>query len=110
MERLSQKVSDAVIACKKAFLVPFYSFIQSTSGHNFARKAGPVIQVLILLSQAVHAFFLFKIFGPEYRRQYKDYEPLPSLFILLGWWLCYKVTYLYYRVSSAPLANPKAFF
>jgi len=32
------------------------------------------------------------------------------LFVLVGWWLWYKVTYLYYRVSTAKLATPKALF
>ena len=110
MERLTQKVADATIALKKMILIPFYGFIQSNSGHQFARKAGPVISCLIYLSQLVHAGLFFCVFGPEFRERYARYEPFATMMVLLGWWLCFKVTYLYYRVSTAPLATPQSVF
>lgn len=106
MERLTQKVADATIALKKKILIPFYGFIQSNSGHNFARRAGPVISALIYYSQLVHAALFFFVFGPEFRKKYNEYEPATTLMVLLGWWLCFKVTYLYYRVSTSSLATP----
>ena len=41
--------------------------------------------------------------GPRFREKYEYLEPFTSIIYALGWILCWKVTYLYYRVS---LGNP----
>ena len=107
MDSLTQKVADSVIACKKKILIPFYGFVQSNSGHQFAKKFGPIISVLIYFSQFVHGLLFVLVFGPQFRAKYSDMEPFTTIFILIGFWLCYKVTYLYYRVSTSKLATPK---
>lgn len=110
METLSQRVADGVISCKKAVLTRFYGFLQSNSGHRFTRKVGPVICVLIYFNQFVHALFMYTVFGPAFRTHFANFEPFATLFVLLGWWLCFKVTYLYFKVSTAALATPQSLF
>jgi hypothetical protein len=58
----------------------------------------------------VHALLLFTVFGPAFRSHFSNYEPFATLFVLAGWWLWFKVTYLYFVVSTKSLATPKNLF
>jgi hypothetical protein len=45
--------------------------------------------------------------GPRIHEKYTDYEPFTSIILIIGWILCYKVTYLYWRVSTKSPGSPK---
>ncbi len=47
------------------------------------------------------------VIGPRICEKYANWEPLTTIIIGLGWVLCYKVTYLYWRVSTKPAGSPK---
>ena len=55
----------------------------------------------------MHVYFFVAIVGPRFLERYEAYEPLPTIFVGLGWFLCWKVTYLYWRVSMGKAGSPK---
>jgi len=71
------------------------------------RKIGPVISAIFYFSQALHGYLLATSVGPRLREKYSDYEPVTSIVVVLGWILCWKVTYLYWRVSTKHAGSPK---
>mmetsp|Transcript_44675 Transcript_44675/g.59271 ORF Transcript_44675/g.59271 Transcript_44675/m.59271 type:complete len:93 (-) Transcript_44675:866-1144(-) len=70
------------------------------------RTYGPIIAVGFYMTQLLHAFLFFTVFGPALHEQFASYPTLAYWWQLLGWFLCYKVTYLYYRVSTSSPGVP----
>lgn len=106
MDALAGKVSVAVCDVKKAILPRFYNKLQSASGHDCMKRIGPVIATGFYISQLLHAFLFFMVFGPAIHYKLSDYPQLAYLIQAVGWWLCFKVTYLYYRVSTTSPGVP----
>jgi len=67
------------------------------------KRIGPAICFSFFVTQAIHVYFYGVVVGPRFREKYAWMEPLTSMVYALGWFLCWKVTYLYYRVA---LGNP----
>jgi hypothetical protein len=62
---------------------------------------------MFFLSQLTHAVTLAFLITPRFREKYAYYEPIPTLFLAGGWFLCVKVTYLYWRVSCNNAGTPR---
>ena len=101
MDIVVRKVSLLITGFKKATLPVYYNFIQSTRGHGCMRKVGPVVMVLFYATQLLHAFLFYTVFMPCLDQKFAEYEPFPTLMKILGWFFCYRVTYLYYRVTTS---------
>ena len=106
MDELAVKVSIFVCDVKKAILPRFYAKLQSAGGHNCMRTYGPIIAVCFYLSQALHAFLFFMVFGPALHEKFPKHPLLAYLLQLVGWLFCFKVTYLYYRVNTSSAGSP----
>ena len=57
-------------------------------------------------TQILHAFLFATVFGPALLDEFKEYPSVAYWWQLFGWFLCYKVTYLYYRVSNSSPGVP----
>jgi len=64
MDEFATKVSVFVCDVKKAILPNVYNRLQSPSGHNCMRYLGPLIVVGFYLTQFLHAFLFYSVFGP----------------------------------------------
>ena len=106
MDNISLKVAILVTDLKKATLPVYYNFMQSAKGHNLMRKVGPVVMCMFFATQLLHGLLFFTVFGPALSEKYKEYDPLPSLLKVIGWFFFYRVTYLYYRVTSSSPGVP----
>ena len=65
------------------------------------RKIGPVVVELFYTTQILHAILFYNVFTPALSQKFADYEPFPTLMKILGWFFFYRVTYLYYRVTTS---------
>lgn len=106
MDSLSYKVAILVTNIKKATLPVYYNFMQSAKGHNFMRKFGPFVVCMFFATQLLHAFLFFTVFGPALQEKLVDYGPLAGIMQVIGWFFFYRVTYLYYRVTSSSPGIP----
>lgn len=70
------------------------------------RTYGPLISIGFYMAQLLHAFLFYQVFGPALHSQFVNYPAVAYFGQALGWLLCYKVTYLYYRVSTTSPGVP----
>ena len=70
------------------------------------RYYGPMISVGFFCTQFLHAFLFAMVYGPALLERYKDNPSIAYLWQLIGWILCFKVTYLYFRVSTTSPGVP----
>lgn len=68
------------------------------------KNLGPVIVVGFLLSQLIHAYYFFEVIGPKL---VDKYGAIAYVYNLGGWFLFYKVCYLYLRVHRTPPGSPQ---
>lgn len=99
MDDFTTRVSHFVCDIKKAILPRFYNKLQSPSGHGCMRTYGPIIAAAFYMTQGLHAFLFLTVFGPALHQRFEDNQALAHLLQLIGWLLCLKVTYLYYKVN-----------
>lgn len=102
MDYLTNLVVKLCFGIKMKTLAPMFRFLESSSGHEFTRRIGPIINALFYFTQIIHAYCFYFDIGPAFIEQYtpKVGNFAVYLYILLGWFLCYKVTYTYYWVST----------
>lgn len=106
MDAFGNKVAVLITNIKKVTLPTYYGFMESARGHNFMRKLGPVVVFMFFATQLLHAVLFFTVFGPALSEKYKDYGPLAPLLKAIGWFFFYRVTYLYYRVTTSSPGIP----
>lgn len=70
------------------------------------RYYGPMIAFGFYMTQILHAILFYTVFGPALCNQFVNYPNLALFINALGWILCFKVTYLYYRVSTTSPGVP----
>ena len=106
MDDLAGKVSVGVCKVKKALLPKFYNKLQSQTGHECMRTYGRLIAIGFYMSQLLHAVLFYTVFGQALQNQFVNYPYIGHVAQALGWFLCFKVTYLYYRVNSTSPGVP----
>ena len=106
MDEFAGKVSVAICNVKKAILPKFYNKLQSQSGHQCMRTYGPLIAIGFYMTQVLHAILFFFVFGPALKIHFANYPAVAYLGQAIGWFLCFKVTYLYYRVNQSSPGVP----
>ena len=102
-----EKATNACNALRRATVFRYSDFLTTETGHNFAKRLGPIICFNFFLSQAIHVYFYAMVVGPRFREKFEWLEPITSIIYAIGWILCFKVTYLYYRVSLCNAGTPK---
>ena len=70
------------------------------------RTWGPIISMGFYTTQILHAVLFATVFGPALHEKCEDYPGLAYLLQALGWFLSFKVTYLYYRVNTSSPGVP----
>ena len=70
------------------------------------RKVGPMIACAFYATQALHAFLFYTVFGPAVNELFDGYPKVAVLWQVVGWLLCFKVTYLYYLVNTSSPGVP----
>ena len=110
MDQLAGKVSVFVCEVKKAILPKFYNSLQSHSGHKCMRKTGPIIAAGFYATQFLHAFLFYTVFGPALHEHFAAMPIVAYIIEVIGWLLCLKVTYMYYRVNTSTPGVPNKIF
>ena len=100
MEELTNQVSNICFALKKRTIVPYFSYMQSSNGHAFMKKIGPIISTGFFTSQFLHAIFFYSIVAPAILELYTE-TFFTYFWITIGWLLFIKVTYTYWWVTTS---------
>lgn len=107
MDNLATKVSHAVARVKKAILIPYYEFMQSNRGHKCMRSFGPFVSLMFYITQLLHAVYFYCEIAPSLSLKYAKRSPMIiMMWLALGWFLFFKVTYTYWYVSTSDPGSP----
>jgi len=65
-----ESATKACNALRKATIFRYTDFLTTNSGHNFAKRCGPVICFGFFLSQAIHIYCYAMVVGPRFREKF----------------------------------------